>query len=318
MKEIGGYLELELNHGEEYHPDALKLNMGRTSFEYVLRAKKVRSIFMPSYTCDVMFRSLEKSGVTYRIYNVDERLEPIIDFESLTDSDYFLYTNYFGVKDGYVKQLAGRNINLIIDNSQAFFSKPIAGIDTFYSPRKFFGVPDGGYLYTDKKIEDMLQQDISWERMDHLVMRIDNGAEFGYKYFIQNSEKMSNHPVKLMSKLTQALLCNIDFGKAKSKRVENFMHLHQRLFHRNEFKIDIEGSICPMVYPLLCHNGNLLKYKLIKNKIFVATYWKNVIESIESDQFEAYFTNNMVPLPVDQRYSRAEMDLMLEVITKNF
>jgi hypothetical protein len=52
MKEIGGYLELELNHGEEYHPDALKLKC-----LYLLRisskGKKVRSIFIPSYTCDV-------------------------------------------------------------------------------------------------------------------------------------------------------------------------------------------------------------------------------------------------------------------------
>ena len=29
----------------------------------------------------------------------------------------------------------------------SLFEKPLKNIDTIYSPRKFFGVSDGGYLY---------------------------------------------------------------------------------------------------------------------------------------------------------------------------
>ena len=35
-----------------------------------------------------------------------------------------------------------------------FYAKPIHGNDTFYTCRKFFGVPDGAYLYTDKLLDE--------------------------------------------------------------------------------------------------------------------------------------------------------------------
>ena len=35
---IGGYFELELPQGEEYHKNAIRLNTGRNAFEYGLGA----------------------------------------------------------------------------------------------------------------------------------------------------------------------------------------------------------------------------------------------------------------------------------------
>ncbi len=64
----------------------------------------------------------------------------------------FLCTNYFGIKDEFITSLSKQVSNLIVDNAQSFFSNPIENIDTFYSPRKFFGVSDGAYLYCDTRI----------------------------------------------------------------------------------------------------------------------------------------------------------------------
>jgi hypothetical protein len=311
MKAIGGYLELELNHGKEYHHNAIKLNLGRTAFEYVLRAKNIKKIFLPYFTCDVMFNPVTRMGIPHEFYHIDKNLEPVFDFTKLKDSDYFLYINYFGLKDRFVKQLSGLITNLIIDNSQAFFSKPIPGIDTLYSPRKFFGVPDGGYLYTDKRLDDIFEQDISCDRTDHLLIRIDKSAEDGYQGFLKSSNKLIDQPIKTMSKLTQALLCNIDYKKVKAKRKENFMFLHERLHIKNDLKIDVSGLNSPMVYPFLCTDGANLKSKLIDKKIFVATYWKNVISTVDADSTETFLTKNLVHLPVDQRYDIAEMETIL-------
>jgi hypothetical protein len=312
MKAIGGYFELELNHGKEYHHNAIKLNLGRTAFEYVLRAKNVKKIFLPYYNCDVMLNPVIRMGIPHEFYHIDENLEPVFDFVSLKESDYFLYINYFGLKDHTVKRLSSLIRNLIIDNSQAFFSKPIPGIDTLYSPRKFFGVPDGGYLYTNKRLDHILEQDISCDRMDHLLIRIDKSAEDGYKYFLQNNTKLINQPIKTMSKLTQSLLGNIDYKKVMAKRKVNFMFLHDTLHNKNEFKIDIPGLNSPMVYPFLCTNGTNLKTKLIDKKIFVATYWKNVLNTVDADSSETYLTENLVHLPVDQRYNT---DVLKKILT---
>ena len=314
MNEIGGYFELELNQGNEYHSGAIKLNLGRTAFEYVLRAKKVQRVFIPYYTCDVMLDPLKRTGVKYEFYSIDENLEPVFNYESLHVTDHFLYTNYFGLKDNFIKRIASHVNNLIIDNSQAFFSEPITNVDTFYSPRKFFGVPDGGYLYTDRKVDFVLDQDISWQRMNHLLIRIDISPQDGYTTFLQSNNVMIDQPIKTMSKLTQTLLFNVNYSKAKTKRRENFMFLHERLEERNDYKLDIAVIDTPMVYPFLCSNGEKQKKKLIENKVFVATYWGNVNIIPESSSYETYLTKNLVPLPIDQRYDISDMQRIIDII----
>ena len=37
---IGGYFELELPHGQEFHSNAIALNSGRFCFEYLLKCRK--------------------------------------------------------------------------------------------------------------------------------------------------------------------------------------------------------------------------------------------------------------------------------------
>jgi hypothetical protein len=51
MRSIGGYFELELPEGNEYHPEAIALNSGRHCFEYILRLRNYQKVYIPYYTC---------------------------------------------------------------------------------------------------------------------------------------------------------------------------------------------------------------------------------------------------------------------------
>ena len=156
MKAIGGYFELELNRGVEYHKNAIKLNTGRNCLEYIIKTSGIQKIYIPAYTCNVIMEPIIKLKIKFEFYNIDENLEPIFN-KDLSVNEALLYTNYFGIKDKSVKKLARiYKKKLIVDNSQSFFSKPYNILGTFYSPRKFFGVPDGGYLYCKKKIDGLL------------------------------------------------------------------------------------------------------------------------------------------------------------------
>lgn len=73
------------------------------------------------------------------------------------------------------------------------------------------------------------------------------------------------------------------------------------------------GGGCPMVYPYLC-DDDTLRNKLIANKIFVAKYWPNVEKWCGKDGFETYLMNNLIPLPIDQRYGAEEMKRIINVI----
>jgi hypothetical protein len=313
MNYIGGYFELELSKDKEYHSKAIKLNLGRTAFEYILRAKNIKKVFLPYYICDVLMKTLLKTGVKCDFYNIDENLEPIFDYSVLSDSDFLLYINYFGIKDLFIEKLTKKTNYLIIDNSQSFFSKPVSGVDTFYSPRKFFGIPDGGYLYTDKKYIERLLKDNSTYRFGHLIGRIENGAKDSYEKFKLHEQQLGFQSIKQMSNVTHRLLLNIRYDKTAEIRQNNFHYLHEKLERSNLLNIDLGKGSVPMVYPFMYSDKNLRSY-LIQKKIFIAQYWPNVLSNIQCENVEYSLVNNTVHLPIDQRYSESEMKQILKII----
>ena len=312
-KAIGGYFGLELRHGEHYHKDAIRLNTARNCFEYVLRSRQYTKVYIPYYTCEVMLEPLNKLGVQYEFYSINGRLEPVV-LPDLKENEAFLYTNYYGLKQDCVLKLASCFGNrLIVDNAQAFYAKPIHGIDTFYSARKFFGVADGAYLYTECRLDEEFGQDQSYDRMTHLLKRADVGAEFGYQDFRTNDDSLINNPIRRMSNLTEKILCSIDYEYCREKRIENYRHLDGQLKSRNKIHFELADDAVPMVYPYLTDDANL-RNRLIENKIFVAKYWPNVLEWCGENDIEYKLTKYMLPLPCDQRYGEEEMNGIIELI----
>lgn len=309
MNSIGGYFELELKQGEHYHKDALRLNTARNCLEYILVARKYTKVFIPYYTCASVLEPLMKLNVEYEFYSIDKLLEPT-SLPPLQNGEAFLYTNYFGLKQSCVTNLANHyKQQLIVDNSQAFFANTIKGIDTFYSARKFFGVPDGAYLYTDCIIDKPLETDMSFARMAHLLKRIDLGAEAGYKDFKITEDLLSNNAIKRMSSITESILTSIDYEQVKQKRIQNYNILGSHL----GFYLSSSSDAVPMVFPFLCTNKDLRK-KLIANKIYVATYWPNVLDWCNNNSIEHFLTVDLLPLPIDQRYGECEMNRILDLI----
>ena len=56
MKEIGGYFEIEFPDVHSgIHEKAIKLNTARNCFEYILQANRYSKVYVPYFTCDVVF-----------------------------------------------------------------------------------------------------------------------------------------------------------------------------------------------------------------------------------------------------------------------
>ncbi len=315
IKEIGGYFSLEINASNEEYHDTLSLNTARNAFEYIILANHYRKVFIPYYFCDVLLEPLIRNNIEYEFYQLSNTLD-IKENINLTEKEALLYINYFGIKNQTVIELSAKYKNLIIDNSQSFYSLPVKNIDTFYSPRKFFGVPDGAYLYTTHKLNKRLRKDESFDRISHLISRIEKPASLGYQLFIENEKKINNQEIKRMSSFTKKILKNINYEKIRDIRKENFNFLHENLKHINELNVAIqnENIDVPMVYPFLKKENKHLRIKLIKQKIYIPTYWNNVFDFVEENDFEFYLTENLLALPIDQRYGEKEMTNILSLI----
>ena len=261
-----------------------------------------------------MLEPLKRHNINYKYYYLDKNLDPIIP-DSFKKDDFLLYINYFGIKQRTVESLSLTIRHLIIDNSMAFYAKPLENIDTFYSARKFFGVSDGAYLYSNMIMDEKIEIDYSYNRMLHLFKRIELGANDAYPIFLENDFSLYNQPIRRMSKITRQIMSSINYSDIKNIRERNFLFLHSFLEGFNDLQIDISNLNGPMFYPFL--NTLELKTKLIANKIYVPTLWRNALESAENGSFEHSLTNNLLALPIDQRYSIEDMQFILKIIDLN-
>ena len=304
---------MEIPRGEEYHKDALRMNTGRNCFEYILRAYGYKKVYLPYYTCKAVMEPINKLSIPYEFYHIDISFE-ISDRITLRDGEALLYTNYFGLKQRYVELLAEKfGSRLIVDNTQAFYSLPVPGIDTFYTCRKFFGVPDGAYLYCHTVADVEIEQDYSFDRMTHLLKRIDLTAEDGYRDFIEVDNGLVDQPIRRMSKLTQRMMQSVDYELVARQRRTNYMILNDLLGKDNSIDLPLEDDAVPMVYPYLVPLKGL-REKLIGNRVFVARYWPNVLDWTTEGEIEYRLAYQMQPLPIDQRYGEEEMRRIVEII----
>jgi hypothetical protein len=308
---IGGFFGLELRRGSHYHAAALKLNTGRNCLEHILRAKGYLKVFIPFYACDAILEPFKKLNIEYEFYSLDETLNPILETH-LKSNEALLYINYFGLKQTTVERLAKQfGPHLIIDNSQAFFATRIDGLDTFYSARKFFGVADGAYLYTDTILRERLERDTSFGRMSHLLRRLDCSAESAYEDFQRHEKSLSGRPIMYMSTLTNAILASIDYENIKGARRRNFQFLEKHLSEKNLLSLQMFDQV-PMVYPFKTNDATLRR-RLIDNRIYVATYWPGLLNRSNTGAAED-LAREILPLPIDHRYDEDHLLAMIRII----
>ena len=318
VKAIGGYFELADKDCEWGHMpvEGVALNTCRNALEYIiLQLADVKRIYVPYYTCEAVIESLKRLPVEYEFYRINEQLEMAEEIV-LHDGDYLIANNYFGVKDAYVAKLADKySTRLIIDNAQALFAPILPGIRAVYSTRKFVGVADGGFA-VGAPAESVLEyaMDNSSEHDSHLFIRKEKGAEAGFKDYQVNECKLDNQSIRRMSPQTQSILSHIDYETVILKRRQNYRYLNEVLGEINLLRLPpMDSFACPMVYPFMTDDESL-RDQLIKNKVFVACYWPNVLEWCRENEMESKLAIKIIPLPIDQRYGEMEMNYIVEIL----
>lgn len=317
MKPIGGYFEWEFPENDDSfpHSDGVLLNSGRHSLEYILRSLGwIRHLWIPYFTCDVVMQPIECLGISYSFYHINKDLT-IADNFVLGEGEYLIYTNYFGLMDTYCKELSTLyGSHLILDNAQAFFAPRLEGINAFYSPRKYVGIPDGGIAYVNKTLDIELQNDVSFDRCSHLLKRHDLTPMDGYNDFKETSHKIAASSLSRMSTLTRRILSSLDYDRIKKIRISNFTFLHTHLERFNKLEIPpLESFVCPMVYPFYTQDP-YLRNRLLEQKVFLAIYWPNVLNWVNNDNIEYKLANQILALPIDQRYNEQDMQVILDIL----
>ena len=118
-----------------------------------------------------------------------------------------------------------------------------------------------------------------------------------------------------MSNFTKNYINAIDYDFSLQRRLENYKTLREILSKYNELKLDKQELT--YMYPLLVDSGNELRTYLKENNIYAIKLWPNVLWN-GATQDEINRVDNMILLPIDQRYSINEMDYIISTVDRYY
>ena len=311
-KEIGGYFELEESSGQEYYPELYRFNLGRTALLFLLEELQIKKLWLPYFLCDSVTSRCGETGCQLQFYHIHSDFSPDLDIQPAAD-EYVYLVNYYGqLTDASIRFYQKKFRRIIVDHTHAFFQAPLPGVPTIYSCRKFFGLPDGAYLSADIQPSSLPDMDTSFRRMEHILGRYEEDASTYYGILHKNADTFYQEPVKTMSRLTHNLLKSIDYPKARKKRQENYHYLQETLgAYSGKSFLTPEGPFC---FPFYTDRGPELRKALASQKIYVPTYWGNVLEEMPKNSVEYDMAANILALPCDHRYDTEDMEAVANAV----
>ena len=317
MEEIGCHFKFEKINGSHYHNTDLLLSSGRNCFRYIIRERNIETIYLPYFLCESLSEVSQLENINIIYYHIDDNFIPVDDNIDFLDEHTYIYlVNYYGLLGNKISNLIDKYKYVIVDNTHNFFDKSTNNVDTIYNYRKYFGVPDGACIVSNNlNFNPNYSIGKSINKIIEMVLRDETGEFFHYPSFLEADKYFKNEDLVYMSNFTKNYLNAINYNDILKKRLDNFKLLMEKLNKYNEF--DISKKELTYMFPLLTSYGEELRNYLKSNNIYAVKLWPNVLLN-GANNTEIAKVNNIILLPIDQRYSPNDMNYISSVVDNFF
>lgn len=342
-RKIGGFLELDLPLASPAGRSAWQVMTrddagtlsGRTArsvLSVILQAVRPGTIWYPAYCCPEMV--LGPGDAQVRFFPVGPSLRPDPGWlePRLEPGDAVIVIDYFGcVPEPGVRALAATRPDVfwIEDCAQALLPEIPWGDWLLFSPRKLFGVADGG-LGICRNPEKALSParparprdtltDLA--RLAPILWRFEDRAaaanDIWYQAFrdgeaLSFGDGLDSAPADI-SQLTRRLLQSIDGDRVIAARRANAACLHDCLPPRLRFWSDCPSA--PLLgYPVLLQDRDTVAARLAHRGIFCPVHWRSLLAPAAEFPDEHALSATILTLPCDQRYRPADMTGMVDAL----
>ncbi len=331
---------------------------GRSAIALALRSLEeecpyiVKKCLMPAYMCDSVFVPFIQNGWQLYFYHVDTHMKA--DREELsymleTEKPDMLFIHpYYGVDTCkeircMLREYQKSGLIIMEDMTQSYYLPVESDADYIVgSLRKWYAVPDGGFLTTNKKIhaEYMVEDDfVSKTRLQMLIQKwnylqkrysggdtekacLDRLQEDKENYLAVN-RKMEAYLdeekiIPRMSDVSKKLLCDVKESECRKRRNENYRILVEGLQNMNSLSLvfsSYEEAEAPLYLAVYMKDRDSLQQYLREQDIYVPVLWpigKENSNYIRKE--EAYIFEHIAAIPIDQRYGKEEMRKIIEVM----
>ncbi|MCF2901349.1 hypothetical protein E5N72_04235 [Pseudoalteromonas sp. MEBiC 03607] len=315
MTAIGGYNQITLpSLNTCFQPNVCEFQSARAALYAYLEAKKIEMLYLPDYICDSIFPAIESLKIEIKFYSVSELLLPKQQFLNIDDvRSRVILVNYFGLLTKPIKEFVNQNPRLfIVDNSQALFAEHIEGTVSIYSPRKFVGIPDGGYLLASCDIPMPNERFDSSPYLSHLLLRASGDVSKGYEKFLSAERALDSFYPKRISQISSYILASTNKEKIIHSRKSNYEYFQRKFDEANKLNLPLNDQV-PLCYPLkLDFPVNEICEALIKKSIFLPRYWPS---KYNGEVGMGMFDKTLF-LPIDERLNYKKIEFLSNEISK--
>lgn len=296
---------------------------GRIALRYIIRdiklKKNIHTAALPSWCCDSMIIPFIQENIKvlfYKVYLSDNGLVQISD----VIADVILVIDYFGFStkqdfsnyNGIVIRDLTHSVMFNIHNDASYY---------FGSLRKWCGIYTGGFSYGNFSNNiriDCIDNDYLNLRKEAMLQKkayIDGEMnEKNYLNLFLSAEKMLDNISSVIGSDNRDIFLaeHLDIDLIKAKRRNNFEVLHKELSSYLIIK-EYNDDDCPLFFPIIVNNRDLLKKYLINNQIYCPVHWP-ITALHKLDVQTSYIYTHELSIVCDQRYSEEDMEYMCSVI----
>lgn len=296
--------------------------------------KGMTQVWLPVYMPPVLVNLMHKAQIHYLYYDVSPTLEPSTNFlDKIQPGDCVIAIEYLGkpLSEEFLTAVRKHpDIKLIVDRAQSLSYAPINEAQAvLYSPRKLFGVPDGGLLVgpgaegVTPAVQDAMCPPL-WERekllLESLELDGNTGREHETLMHKQENERIISR--RTMSHLSRYLLERIPWQDVAEKRKRNWAYLYDRIGEYCLWKIPMP-DFAPFAFPFLSPENlpcEIIHTLLTRLDITCQRMWYRLpVPKLLYPLAEA-LSKRLLLLPLHPRFSTRELDKIIrgiESIVKN-
>jgi hypothetical protein len=273
-------------------------------------------IWIPHFICPEALAAATGVAPVKR-YALADDLGPASD-DVPESGDVTVLVDYAGLCSSRLRQALGRldPERTLVDASQSLFFSVQDARHIVYSPRKYVGVPDGGYLVTPHAVAapHAADEDASLRRMEHLLLRLAGRRKQGLTAYRRSEASLDDPGPDGMSTVTRGLLASVDFGRVADLRRSNYDILKQFLGEPPSPYGPGSGAEVPLCFPYRVAHAAEARERLREKSIFVPHYWPGIALP-EADGLAREMASSILCLPCDQRYDASSMEAMAQAVT---
>ena len=284
------------------------------------------AVWLPSYLCDVVARAFPLPQV--RWYDVGGELRPVDAawVDEVQSGDLVLFIDYFGFArwEENARAVRRRGAWVVEDACQSMLNEACSPCAQFVicSPRKFFGVPDGGILAAmgdaPLPVAELPRVEGEWwlEAFDAIQRRTafdQHGGDRRWFDLFRRIEAGAPFAPHRMSALSEIVLRQrTDYAATAARRRANYERLARTLADVALFPERLADGVVPIGFPVRLENREDVRRALFARDIFPPVHWD--LHDVVPAGFEAShrLAGQVMTLPCDQRYDEADMARVAE------